>query len=114
MARAAWQDRRMHLLRSHPLASVVVLGVVLVLVGGAWFVGSDFGAAGPATIGWFAYAPLSDTTFSGDGVVALSTSGRNALVLLGLGALLLSAAGGYVLGRRHAAHPSTGAGPEND
>lgn len=103
----------MHLLRSRPLASVVALGAMLVLIGGAWLVGSDFGAVGPPTFGWFEYAPESDVTFS-DGVVAMSTSGRNALVLLGLGALLLSAAGGYVLGRRRTAEPTPGTGSEND
>lgn len=64
-----------------------------------WFANSN---SGTTSFGWFAYAPMSDTTFP-DGVVLLDTRRRLALALVGLGALVLSAVVGYAVGRRNAA-----------
>ena len=48
-----------------------------------------------ASFGWFAYAPLSDTTFSPVAPGLAVTFG-----LLGVGALLIGLGGGFLLGRR--------------
>lgn len=100
----------MRLLRSRPLAALVGAGAVLVIVGAAWFVGSDFGAV---SFGWFTYSKTTEVSFSGD-VVATSRSGAAALGVLLLGVLLLSAAGGYRLGQRRTASSQSGEGPEGD
>lgn len=97
----------MRLLRSRPLAALVGAGAVLVIVGAAWFVGSDFGAV---SVGWFTYS-ATEVNFS-EGTVAMSRSGAAALAVLLLGVLLLSAAGGYRLGRRRTASTQSGADPE--
>ncbi|MFD6138766.1 hypothetical protein [Promicromonospora sp. NPDC060271] len=68
---------------------LAVLGLVL-LGAAAWF------ASRPTPGGWFAYAPLSDTTYVPGGTFAPGT-----LVLLsGAGALLIGGAVGFVVGRR--------------
>jgi heme/copper-type cytochrome/quinol oxidase subunit 1 len=46
--------------------------------------------------GWFAYAPLSDTTYVPGGTLTPGT----AVLLSGAGALLLGGAVGFVVGRR--------------
>lgn len=70
---------------------VPVLAVLgLVLLGAAAWVESR-----PAP-GWFAYAPLSDTTYVPGGTFAPGT----AALLSGAGALLLGGAVGFVAGRR--------------
>jgi hypothetical protein len=46
--------------------------------------------------GWFAYAPLSDTTYVPRGTPAPGT----AVLLSGAGALLIGGAAGFVVGRR--------------
>lgn len=89
----------MRLIRSRPLASLVVAGIVLVVGGGAWFVGTGFGAVGVATFGWFEYTTTPEVTFS-EGIVVLSRPGAVALALFVVGAVLLSVAGGFALGRR--------------
>ncbi|MEP7763222.1 hypothetical protein [Sanguibacter sp. 25GB23B1] len=99
----------MRLIRSRPLSALVVSGAVLVIAGGAWFVGSGFGAV---SFGWFTYSATTEVNFSDD-IVALSRSGSAALVVLVLGALLLSAAGGYHLGQRRAQPSTSTTGPEN-
>lgn len=90
----------MERLRSRPGTVLVVLGAVLLGVGGVALAG-----AGTATIGWFAYAPVSETAFPDD-FVLLTTRHRVALTMLALGALLLSAAAGFTLGRRAPAAPT--------
>lgn len=70
------------------LAALVVLGVALLCVA-AWV------ASRPTSYGWFAYAPLSNTTFT-PGSPGLS--GRAAL-LAGAGALLIGGAVGFLVGR---------------
>ncbi|MBN0039091.1 hypothetical protein JN535_02735 [Cellulosimicrobium cellulans] len=71
------------------LASLVLVGVTLLAVA-AWV------ASRPTSSGWFAYAPLSGTTFVPTGAYPLGT----AALLAGAGALLVGGAIGFVLGRR--------------
>ncbi|MBD5785882.1 hypothetical protein IF650_06775 [Cellulosimicrobium terreum] len=78
------------------LAVASALGVAL-LVTAAWI------ASRPASYGWFAYAPLSDTTFTPSGAYP---PGQSALLAAG-GALLLGLVGGFVLGRRARPTPPT-------
>jgi heme/copper-type cytochrome/quinol oxidase subunit 1 len=72
---------------------VLVLGVVLVVIG-LVVAGSQ-----PVTFGWFAYAPLSHSSYgtAPSPVVAMPTA--SALMLLS-GAVLVSAWVGFRLGRR--------------
>lgn len=92
----------MRLIRSRPLTVFVVAGALLVLVGGAWFAATGFGEVGAASFGWFTYAPTTPDVSFTEGIVVLSRAGAAALALLALGIGLLSAAAGYVLGRRTA------------
>ncbi|MFD2795245.1 hypothetical protein ACFS27_16925 [Promicromonospora vindobonensis] len=92
------------------LAALVVLG--LVLLGAAVWAESR-----TPSYGWFAYAPLSDTTYAPGGLwpagpssVGPSSAGTVAL-LSGAGALLLGGAAGYVVGRRGRPVPDT---PDDD
>ncbi|MFC8920990.1 hypothetical protein [Cellulosimicrobium sp. NPDC057127] len=78
-----------------PRGATVVL-VVLVVVGVALLGGAAWLASRPLSFGWFAYAPLSETTFS---PVGAYSPGLSAL-LAAAGALLLGLAGGFLLGRR--------------
>lgn len=56
-------------------------------------------AARPVSFGWFAYAPLSDTVFTADGLHVLSTASLvGAVVVIGL--LLVAACLGYRRGAR--------------
>jgi hypothetical protein len=71
------------------LAALVLVGVALLAVA-AWV------ASRPTPSGWFAYAPLSGTTFVPGGAYPLGT----AAFLAGAGALLVGGAVGFVLGRR--------------
>jgi heme/copper-type cytochrome/quinol oxidase subunit 1 len=68
------------------LAMVVGAGMIL------WVLTRPVGYA---SFGWFAYAPLSDTTF-------VPGSSRLVVmwVLFGLGALLVGLGGGFLIGRR--------------
>lgn len=73
-----------------PAAAVLlVLGGVLLLAGGA----------GPADFGWFAYAPLSETTLGG-GLVLVSRSMQFGALMVLAGLVLLAFWGGYLVGRR--------------
>ena len=86
----------MHPLRSRltPAVIVALVGVLLVGAGVVWFA-----AAGPASFGVFAYAPLSDTV-SIPGVVLVDSRRGLALAVVVIGAILLSASAGYAVGRR--------------
>lgn len=86
----------MKIVRQNPWQAAGVLGIVLVAVGALLVVRGS----APRTFGWFAYAPLSETTFS-PGVQVLSTQ-----MLWGLGAgatglVVLAASLAYTLGVRH-------------
>jgi len=86
---------------------VAALGVVLVVTGIAVFAAAN---ASPADFGWTSYAPLapltpapSDTTtyVSGSDWAVLWTAGHFlGAGLVVVGALLLAATGGWLLGRR--------------
>ncbi|WP_423464956.1 hypothetical protein ACO229_11220 [Promicromonospora sp. MS192] len=76
------------------LAALALLG--LALLGVAVWV-----ATRPVTFGWFAYAPLSETTYVPGGAFPPGT----AALFAGAGALLLGGVAGYVVGRRGRAHP---------
>jgi heme/copper-type cytochrome/quinol oxidase subunit 1 len=71
------------------IPALAILGLVL-LGTAAWF------ESRPAPYGWFAYAPLSDTTYVPGGTSAPGT----AVLLSGAGALLLGGAVGFLVGRR--------------
>ena len=88
-----------------PRVATVVLAVLL-LVGVALLIAASWVASRPTSYGWFAYAPLSGTTFVPSGAYPLGT----AALLSGAGALLLGGAVGFVAGRRarSAVAPSTG------
>jgi heme/copper-type cytochrome/quinol oxidase subunit 1 len=84
------------------LVALVVLG--LLLLGAAAWVQSR------TSFGWFAYAPLSATTYNPNPVFSLGT----AALLSGAGALLVGGAAGFVVGRRSrpAATTLTGEGDQ--
>ena len=71
------------------LAALVLLGVALLLAA-AWLAGR------PTSSGWFAYAPLSDTTFVPSGAFPVGSTA----LLAAAGALLVGGAVGFVVGRR--------------
>ncbi|MFI2362450.1 hypothetical protein [Promicromonospora sp. NPDC019610] len=81
------------------LVALVVVG--LALLGTAAWVGNR-----PAPTGWFAYAPLSDTTYVPGGV----SSPRTVAVLSAAGTLLLGGAAGFAVGRR--SRPAAGTQPD--
>jgi heme/copper-type cytochrome/quinol oxidase subunit 1 len=78
------------------------VGVVAVLVGCfiAW------SNANTATIGWFAYAPLSNEVFTGNGVAFVSQGTQIGLAIAFGGLLVLAFWAGYRIGRR--ANPKRG------
>lgn len=80
-------------------AVLPVVGLVAVLVGClvAW-------SNANATIGWFAYAPLSNDLFTGNGM-AFVTEGTQIGLAIATGLLVLAFWAGYRIGRR--ASPST-------
>ncbi|GAA2227093.1 hypothetical protein GCM10010413_23170 [Promicromonospora sukumoe] len=83
------------------LAALVVVGLAL-LAAAVW------SGTRPVSYGWFAYAPLSETTYVPNPGLAPGTTA----LLAGLGALLLGGAAGFVVGRRSlsAPGPATGNG----
>ena len=90
--------------------AVAVLGVGLVVAGGAVFAAAN--RSGPGDLGWTAYAPLepevtqphvSELVLSLDGATVLWTRGHvTGALLAGLGLLLLAGVTGWLLGRRPA------------
>jgi heme/copper-type cytochrome/quinol oxidase subunit 1 len=71
------------------LAALVLVGIALICV--AWWV-----ATRPFAGGWYAYAPLSETTYT----PFISPSSAWPALFAALGALALGGAAGYVVGRR--------------
>jgi hypothetical protein len=96
-------------------AVVAGLGVVLVLTGIAVFAAAN---TGPADFGWSSYAPLepqmtdpfATSTFvpATDWAVLWTTEHLLGAGLVVLGALLLAAVGGWLLGRRAGRRPVPG------
>ena len=72
-------------------AVAAVTGLLLLLV-----------PSGQATFGWFAYAPLSNTTFFPPGVL-LSPHGQIGIVLFLTGLAILAFGAGWTLGQHQAA-----------
>ncbi|MCA5892033.1 hypothetical protein LEP48_01540 [Isoptericola sp. NEAU-Y5] len=70
-------------------AAAVVAGAVLLTVGAWQALTWDF------RVGWFAYAPLSDTTFT-----PVIPNYWLPTALIGVGALLVGLGAGFLLGRR--------------
>lgn len=87
MTRRAFQTSRLVLAAGSALS---VAGVVVLAVA----------SARPVSFGWFTYAPLSDTTFTPDGVHLFSTASLVGAGVLVLGLLVLAAWLGYRRGVR--------------
>jgi heme/copper-type cytochrome/quinol oxidase subunit 1 len=81
-------------------ASMVVLGAVAAVIGLVLLLVPS----GQASFGWFAYAPLSDTTFFPPGV-QLSPHRQIGSALLPIGLLILAFGAGWLLGQYQAASP---------
>jgi heme/copper-type cytochrome/quinol oxidase subunit 1 len=79
-------------------AAVVMplLGLAAVVVGSilVWTSADD--------VGWFAYAPLSNQIFTGNGATFLSQGAQAGLTVAVLGLLLLAFWAGYRIGRQRA------------
>lgn len=67
---------------------VLVAGLAALVVG---VVVLATAAAQPVSFGWFAYAPLSDTTFTAEGVHMLSTPSLVGAVIVVMSLLVLTA-----------------------
>lgn len=76
---------------------VLAVGSVLSVVG---VVVLAVASARPVSFGWFAYAPLSNTTFTADGVHLFSTASLIGASVLVIGLLVLAAWLGYRRGVR--------------
>ncbi|MFJ4210405.1 hypothetical protein ACIPY2_18275 [Paenarthrobacter sp. NPDC089675] len=79
-----------------PTAVVVpLLGLIAVIVGliVAW-------SNRDAGFGWFAYAPLSNASFSGNGVAMISQGTQIGLLVAIVGLLVLAFWAGLAIGRR--------------
>lgn len=76
---------------------VLVAGLAALVVG---VVVLDIASAQPMSFGWFAYAPLSDTTFTAEGVHLFSTASLVGAVMVIVSLLVLPAWLGYRQGVR--------------
>ena len=75
-------------------AVVPLAGFAAVLGGGLIaFLNRDY-------VGWFAYAPLSNTPFSGNGIAFITQGTQVGLVIAVVGLLLLAFWAGHRIGRR--------------
>jgi heme/copper-type cytochrome/quinol oxidase subunit 1 len=70
--------------------AAVLAGVVMAI----------YGATKPRAYGWFAYAPLSETTFHPESFVLVDPWAIAGLVLLVAGLLVLAFTAGYRMGGR--------------
>lgn len=86
----------MKTVRQNPWQVAGALGIVLVTVGALLVVRGS----APRTFGWFAYAPLSETTFS-PGIQVLSTQMLWGLGVGAAGLVVLASSVAYSLGLRH-------------
>lgn len=82
----------------HPalLATLIVSGVLV--AGGAALV--IVATRQPVSFGWFAYQPLSGSVFSPDGIIVLTRLGVLGIVVTAVGLMGVSAAIGFMFGRR--------------
>lgn len=76
-------------------ASVPIAGLAAVVVGClvAW-------SNANASFGWFAYAPLSNQLFSGNGIAFVTQGTQIGLAVAGVGLLVLAFWAGYRIGKR--------------
>ena len=89
-------EQRHHQPRRPAAVVVTLIGLAAVVVGSivVWNSADD--------VGWFAYAPLSNTTFTGSGAAFLSQGAQIGLTVAVLGLLLLAFSAGYRIGRQRA------------
>ena len=92
----------MRRVRENLVPILVALGVLLVAVGGV----AVLRAEQEVSLGWFAYAPMSDTTFS-PGVTVLRTSTLWAWASVVTGSVLLVGTIAYIAGVRRGRRGST-------
>ncbi|UKA70647.1 hypothetical protein [Arthrobacter sp. FW306-06-A] len=76
-------------------AVVPLLGVAIAVVGCivAW-------SNRNSNVGWFAYAPLSNEVFSGNGIAFMSQGTQIGIAIMVAGLLVLAFWAGYSVGRR--------------
>lgn len=88
-----------------PVSTRAVL-VALVVAGVALLAAALWAGTRPVSYGWFAYAPLSESTY----IPSAGPPPAVTALLAGLGALLVGGAAGFVVGRRSlpAPGPATG------
>lgn len=88
-------DRKAAKLARLSAAAVPAAGLVAVLVGCfvAW-------TNANTTIGWFAYAPLSNQPFSGNGMTFVTEGTQIGLAVAVIGLLVLAFWAGYRIGKR--------------
>jgi heme/copper-type cytochrome/quinol oxidase subunit 1 len=81
-------------------AVVPFVGVVIMVVGCfvAWSNRNSY-------MGWFAYAPLSNEVFSGNGVAFISQGTQIGLGIMVAGLLVVAFGAGYRMGRRGSTRP---------
>jgi heme/copper-type cytochrome/quinol oxidase subunit 1 len=77
------------------LATLIISGVLV--AGGAVLI---VATRQPVSIGWFAYQPLASSVFSPDGVIVLTRFGVFGIIVTAVGLMGVSAAIGFMLGRR--------------
>jgi heme/copper-type cytochrome/quinol oxidase subunit 1 len=80
----------------HPARAARIVLVALVVLGLALLATAVWVESRSMPTGWFAYAPLSGTTYTPSGSYTL----RAPALLTGAGALLLGGAAGFAVGRR--------------
>ena len=90
--------------------AVPLLGAVL-LVAGAVFLSLP---VRQEEFGWFAYAPLSQQVFTGQGLVIMDAGKWAGVALVGLGLLTLAFWSGYRAGRHPGGRAGRGAGRGGD
>ena len=77
---------------------MVVLGTVAALIGRVLLLAPS----GQASFGWYAYSPVSNTTFFPPGVL-LSPHGQIGIALFLTGSVMLAFGAGWMLGQHQAA-----------
>ena len=80
------------------IMSMVVLGAVAAVIGLVLLLVPS----GQASLGWFAYSPLSNTTFFPPAVL-FSSYGQIGIVLVPTGLIMLAFAAGWMLSQRQTA-----------
>ena len=84
--------------RMHTALLVVLILSGVLVVGGVVLVA--VASQTPTTFGWFAYQPMSDSLFVPGGFVVLTQPAVVGAVVTGAGVVGLSAATGFMFGRR--------------